>query len=77
MEELCRGTPLEEERERERLLGETSTEAPTSLLTASVHIVAPIYPINVGFGLQMRVVLELNQPERNNKKGVVLELNPS
>ena len=25
--------------------------------------------LNVGFGLQMGVVLELNQPERNNKKG--------
>ena len=33
--------------------------------------------INVNFGLQKGVVLELNQPERNNTKGVVLELNPS
>ena len=32
---------------------------------------------NVGFGLQTGVVSELNQPERNNRKGVVLELNPS
>ena len=27
---------------------------------------------NVNFGLQKGVVLELNQPERNNKKGVDL-----
>ena len=33
--------------------------------------------INVNFGLHKGGVLELNQAERNHKKGVVVELNPS
>ena len=46
-----------------------------SLILTVVNVV--VVQHNIGFGLQKGVVLELNQPERKNKNGVVLELNPS